>query len=32
MNDALSVLAMAVHRNEVEQTCSGRLLKMADNR
>jgi len=30
MNPALSVLAIAAHRDDVEQTCGGTLLKMAE--
>ena len=29
MNEALDVLALAAHRDDVEQTCGGTLLKMA---
>src|SRR5262249_41569051 len=29
-NDALDVLAIAAHRDDVEQTCGGTLLKMAE--
>jgi bacillithiol biosynthesis deacetylase BshB1 len=29
MNDSLDVLAIAAHRDDVEQTCGGTLLKMA---
>jgi bacillithiol biosynthesis deacetylase BshB1 len=30
MNAALSILAIAAHRDDVEQTCGGTLLKMAE--
>ena len=30
MNSALSILAIAAHRDDVEQTCGGTLLKMAE--
>ena len=30
MTNALSILAMAAHRDDVEQTCGGTLLKMAE--
>jgi LmbE family N-acetylglucosaminyl deacetylase len=29
-NDALDILALAAHRDDVEQTCGGTLLKMAE--
>src|SRR5438105_14701035 len=31
-DDPISVLAIAAHRDDVEQTCGGTLLKMAERR